>query len=244
MINIQNLTKKYGNKTVLNNINLEVKPGEVIGIVGPSGTGKSTLLRCLNRLELPEGGIIQFGDNNYSLTTDQKSEILSIRRHTSMVFQHFNLFERKTALQNVTEGLIVVKDIDKAEAEQIALKELERVGMAGYENHYPKHLSGGQKQRVAIARSLAMQPQLLLFDEPTSALDPELVGEVLAVIQSVAKAGFTMLLVSHEMEFIRDVSDRVIFLDGGEIVEEGPPEIVFNQPKTERAQAFFKKFNH
>lgn len=241
MISIKGLTKSFGEKTVLNQIDLDITPGEVVAIIGPSGTGKSTLLRCLNLLEKADAGTVTYGDKTYSLETEDMDEIIAVRRHTGMVFQQFNLFERKTALENVTEGLIVVKDLPKEEAKKIAAKELERVGMKGYERHYPKHLSGGQQQRVAIARALAMQPDLLLFDEPTSALDPELVGEVLEVIQEVAQAGYTMLLVSHEMSFVRDVADQVIFLDGGNIVESGPPEQVFNHPKTDRAKNFFNK---
>lgn len=243
MIKIEHLSKKFNDNVVLEDINLEINQGDVIGIIGPSGTGKSTLLRCINHLEIPEEGILYLGDKNVDLSHKKPKELQFVRENTGMVFQRFNLFEKKTALENVMEGLVTVKKIKKSEAREIALKELDNVGMAPWANHYPKHLSGGQQQRVALARALAMKPQVLLLDEPTSALDPELVGEVLEVIKKAAQDGYTMILVSHEMNFIRHVSNRVIFLDKGLIVEDGTPKEVFNNPKNERTKEFFAKMH-
>ena len=225
MIKIDHLSKKYNDNVVLDDISLEIKQGDVVGIIGPSGTGKSTLLRCVNRLETPEKGTVTIGDKVIGLS------------------ERFNLFEKKTALENVMEGLIVVKKMKKDEARAIALEELKLVGMEKWANHYPKHMSGGQQQRVALARALAMKPQILLLDEPTSALDPELVGEVLDVIKKVAAQGYTMLLVSHEMNFIRHVSNRVIFLDKGHVVEDGTPKEVFEHPQNQRTREFFSKMH-
>ena len=243
MIKIKGLSKKYHDNVVLDNVSLDIKEGDVIGIIGPSGTGKSTLLRCIDQLELPEKGSINLGDKEIDLSKKNKKEINELRQHTGMVFQRFNLFEKKTALENVMEGLVVVKKLPKEDAKRIALQELAKVGMTSWANHYPKHLSGGQQQRVAIARALAMKPQLLLLDEPTSALDPELVGEVLDVIKGIAGKGYTMLLVSHEMNFVKNVSNRVIFLDKGHIVEDGTPSEVFEHPKNQRTKDFFAKMN-
>lgn len=243
-IEIEGLHKKYKDNIVLNGIDLSIEQGNVIGIIGPSGTGKSTLLRCLNQLETPEQGKIRIDGKTIDLASGKnKKEILELRQKTGMVFQQFNLFERKTALENVEEGLIVVQKKSKEEARQIALEELRRVGMLAWANHYPRHLSGGQQQRVAIARALAMRPKLLLLDEPTSALDPEMVGEVLDVIKQIASEGFTMLLVSHEMAFIRNVSNRVIFIDKGVIVEDGKPRQVFYDPQNERTKEFLAKMH-
>lgn len=241
MISVKNIHKKYKDNVVLDGINLEIHQGDVIGIIGPSGTGKSTLLRCINQLEIPEEGTISLDGKEIDLSKKNRADILDLRRNTGMVFQRFNLFEKKTALENVMEGLIVVQKKSKEEARKIALAELENVGMTAWANHYPKHLSGGQQQRVAIARAVAMRPKLLLLDEPTSALDPELVGEVLEVIRRIAGEGYTMLLVSHEMNFVRNVSNRVIFLDKGHIVEDGTPKEVFGNPKNERTKEFFSK---
>ena len=243
MIKIDQLSKKYNDNVVLNNISLEIKQGDVVGIIGPSGTGKSTLLRCVNRLETPEHGTVTIGDKKIDLSEKKPKELLYLRQNTGMVFQRFNLFEKKTALENVMEGLLVVKKIKKEEAKEIALQELRLVGMEKWANHYPKHMSGGQQQRVALARALAMKPQILLLDEPTSALDPELVGEVLDVIKKVAAQGYTMLLVSHEMNFIRHVSNRVIFLDKGHVVEDGTPKEVFEHPKNQRTREFLNKMH-
>lgn len=241
MIKIEHLSKKYNDNVVLDDINLEINKGDVVGIIGPSGTGKSTLLRCVNHLEIPEGGVIHIGEREVDLSQKKPKDLLYLRQNTGMVFQRFNLFERKTALENVMEGLVTVKKIKKSEAREIAMQELEKVGLAQWANHYPRHLSGGQQQRVALARALAMKPQVLLLDEPTSALDPELVGEVLDVIKKVAQEGYTMLLVSHEMNFVRHVSNRVIFLDKGHVVEDGTPKEVFNHPKNDRTIEFFRK---
>ncbi|MCQ2588937.1 MAG: amino acid ABC transporter ATP-binding protein [Treponema sp.] len=240
-IEIKNLKKRFKDNQVLNGIDLSIKKGDVIGVIGPSGTGKSTLLRCINRLETPEEGTINISGEELNLSHLNKKELLDLRRATGMVFQRFNLFEKKTALENVMEGLIVVQKKTKEEARAIAIEELKRVGLLDKANHYPKHLSGGQQQRVAIARTLAMRPEILLLDEPTSALDPELVGEVLEVIKKIASEGYTMILVSHEMNFIRKVSNRVIFLDKGKIVEDGTPREVFENPKNERTKEFFSK---
>ena len=241
MIKIEHLSKKYNDNVVLDDINLEINKGDVVGIIGPSGTGKSTLLRCVNHLEIPEGGVIHIGEREVDLSQKKPKDLLYLRQNTGMVFQRFNLFERKTALENVMEGLVTVKKIKKSEAREIAMQELEKVGLAQWANHYPRHLSGGQQQRVALARALAMKPQVLLLDEPTSALDPELVGEVLDVIKKVAQEGYTMLLVSHEMNFVRHVSNRVIFLDKGHVVEDGTPKEVVNHPKNDRTIEFFRK---
>ena len=243
MIKIDQLSKKYNDNVVLDNISLEIKQGDVVGIIGPSGTGKSTLLRCVNRLETPEHGTVTIEDKKIDLSEKKPKGLLYLRQNTGMVFQRFNLFEKKTALENVMEGLLVVKKMKKEEAKEIALQELKLVGMEKWANHYPKHMSGGQQQRVALARALAMKPQILLLDEPTSALDPELVGEVLDVIKKVAAQGYTMLLVSHEMNLIRHVSNRVIFLDKGHVVEDGTPKEVFEHPKNQRTREFLNKMH-
>lgn len=243
MIKVEGLSKRYHDNIVLENVDLEINEGDVIGIIGPSGTGKSTLLRCIDQLEIPEKGSINLGERDVDLSRKNRKDINEIRQNTGMVFQKFNLFEKKTALENVMEGLIVVKKMNKEEAKKIALEELAKVGMTAWANHYPKHMSGGQQQRVAIARALAMKPRLLLLDEPTSALDPELVGEVLDVVKDIASKGYTMLLVSHEMNFVRNVSNRVIFLDKGHIVEDGTPNEVFEHPKNQRTKEFFAKMN-
>ena len=243
MIQIRNLKKRFRNNTVLDGIDLDINEGDVVGIIGPSGTGKSTLLRCINLLETPEEGEITVDGTAYSLSAHDRRQTLELRRQTGMVFQRFNLFERKTALENVMEGLVTVQKMPKEEARMLAAGELDRVGMTEWSGHYPKHLSGGQQQRVAIARALAMKPKLLLLDEPTSALDPELVGEVLETIKDIASQGFTMMLVSHEMNFVRKVATRVIFLDGGKIVEDGTPREVFDNPRSQRAKDFFAKMH-
>ena len=221
-IEIKDLHKKYKDNVVLNGINLSIEKGNVIGIIGPSGTGKSTILRCINQLEIPEKGSIVINGKEIDLSNKKnKKDILELRQNTGMVFQSFNLFERKTALENVEEGLIVVQKKSKEEAKKIALEELRRVGMINW----------------------AMRPQLLLLDEPTSALDPEMVGEVLEVIKQIAAEGLTMILVSHEMAFVRNVSNRVIFVDKGVIVEDGTPKQVFKEPKNERTKEFLEKMH-
>jgi ABC-type polar amino acid transport system ATPase subunit len=244
MITIQGLSKRFQKNQVLDGIDLEIKKGDVIGIIGPSGTGKSTLLRCTNRLVKPESGTLTY-DNGRSidLSNTGKAELLELRKYTSMVFQNFNLFSKKTALENVMEGLVVVKKMDKDTARKKAVHQLKNVGLLEWANHYPKHMSGGQQQRVAIARALAMEPELLLLDEPTSALDPELVGEVLDTIRRAANEGYTMLLVSHEMGFVKNVANRVIFLDGGKILEDGTPKQVFEHPQHDRVKEFFAKMD-
>ncbi len=243
MIEVKGLSKRYQDNVVLDDVNLTIHKGDVVGIIGPSGTGKSTLLRCINQLEVPECGEIIINSKTIDLAKKNRKDILELRKDTGMVFQKFNLFKNKTAMENVMEGLMIVQKKSRKEARKIAEFELEKVGMSDWANHYPKHMSGGQQQRVALARTLAMKPQLLLLDEPTSALDPELVGEVLEAIKKVAKEGFTMLLVSHEMNFVRHVANRVIFLDGGHIVEDGTPREIFEHPKNQRTREFFAKMH-
>ena len=243
MIEVKGLSKSFHNNVVLNNVDLKINDGEVVALIGPSGAGKSTTLRCINRLEKPEHGTVTIGDLTVDLAGKNKKDITELRKRTGMVFQGFNLFTKKTALENVMEGLIVVKKMSREEARKIAEKQLEHVGLLEWKNHYPRHLSGGQQQRVAIARAIAMEPELLLLDEPTSALDQELVGEVLDTIKKMAADGYTMLLVSHEMNFVKKVADRVIFLEGGKILEEGTPQEVFNTPKNARVREFFAKMN-
>jgi polar amino acid transport system ATP-binding protein len=240
-VEIRDLSKKFGDNQVLDHIDLDIEKGQVVAIIGPSGTGKSTLIRCLNRLEKPESGSISFHDQKYDLTTKNHKEILSLRQHTEMVFQQFNLLKNKNALENIMEGLVTVKKLGKEEAREIALREIDKVGMLDRINHYPAHLSGGQQQRVAIARALSMDPELLLMDEPTSALDPELVGEVLLTIKTIAQEGNTILLVTHEMDFVRKVADRVIFLENGKIVADGTAKEIFDKPSNERLRQFLVK---
>lgn len=242
-IEIRGLSKKFGENVVLDGVDLDINKGEVVAIIGPSGTGKSTFLRSLNLLEHPEGGTFTIDGVTYDLTSKKNAEVLALRRTTEMVFQQFNLFKHRTALENVMEGLITVKKWNKAQAHQTALEQLNNVGMSDRLNHYPKHLSGGQQQRVAIARALAMEPKLLLMDEPTSALDPELVNEVLITIRKVAQEGNTILLVTHEMNFVRNVATRIIFLENGKIVANGTPKEIFENPKDERLKEFLKKIN-
>ena len=237
-ISIQNMNKWYGSFHVLRDIDLTVYQGERIVICGPSGSGKSTLIRCINRLEEhQEGQIIVDGTE---LTSDLKN-VDKVRSEVGMVFQHFNLFPHKTVLQNVTLSLELLKKMTPQQAQEIAMPLLQKVGLADKANVYPSSLSGGQKQRVAIARALAMQPKIMLFDEATSALDPEMVGDVLDVIKSLAHSGMTMVVVTHEMGFAKEVSDRVIFMDGGQIVEQGTPEQVFDHTSQPRTQAFLSK---
>ena len=224
MISIKNLTKEFSGQKVLDGIDIDIEKGEVVALVGASGAGKSTILRSLNYLEQPDSGTITIDDFKVDFETITKEQILTLRRKLSMVFQQFNLFERRTALDNVKEGLKIVKKLSDDEATKIAKEELAKVGLSNRENHYPRHLSGGQKQRVALARALAMRPDVLLLDEPTSALDPELVGEVEKSIVDAAKSGQTMILVSHDMNFIYQVADKVLFLEKGHILEQGTPD--------------------
>lgn len=243
LLEIRGLSKKYGSNVVLDNVDLNIEKGEVVAIIGPSGTGKSTLLRCLNLLEKPEKGEITINGSTYDLTSKSSKEKLELRSHTEMVFQQFNLFKNKNALENVMEGLTVVKKLSKEEAKKRALVELEKVGMSDRLYHFPKHLSGGQQQRVAIARALALDPELLLMDEPTSALDPELVNEVLLTVRRAAKEGNTILLVTHEMNFVKSVANRIIFLENGKIVADGTPKEIFDNPNNERLKVFLRNIN-
>lgn len=243
MIKISHLSKYFSGQKVLYDLSLDIEKGQVIALVGASGAGKSTFLRSMNYLEKPDKGMIQIDDFKVNFETITNEEVLILRRKLAMVFQQFNLFERRTALENVKEGLIVVKKLSDKEATAIAREELKKVGLTNRENHYPRHLSGGQKQRVAIARALAMKPDVLLLDEPTSALDPELVGEVEKSIAQAARSGQTMVLVSHDMDFVSQVADKVLFLDNGKILESGSPEELFNHPKEARTKEFFNKFS-
>ena len=235
MITVKNLSKSFGDLEVLKQIDYHVERGECVVVIGPSGSGKSTFLRCLNRLEEPTGGEIIFDGQNI---LDKKSDINKIRQKLGMVFQHFNLFPHLTVKENITLAPTKLGLMNEAEADKTAMELLERVGLAEKADVYPVQLSGGQKQRVAIARSLAMKPKAMLFDEPTSALDPEMVGEVLDVMRSLAKEGMTMVIVTHEMGFAREVADRVIFMADGVITEEGTPEQIFDTPQQERTRAF------
>lgn len=242
MIYISDLSKTFSGQKVLNNLSLEIQKGEVVALIGSSGAGKSTFLRSLNYLEAPDSGRIKIEDFEVDFEHITQDQILTLRRKLAMVFQQFNLFGRKTALENVKEGLIVVKGLSDQEATKIAREELAKVGLSDRENHYPRHLSGGQKQRVALARALAMKPEVLLLDEPTSALDPELVGEVEKSIANAAKSGQTMVLVSHDMSFVAQVADKVLFLDKGRIIESGTPEEIMQHPKEERTKEFFASY--
>ena len=239
LIQVQNLTKTFGGSVhALNGVSTDIKKGEVVCVIGPSGSGKSTFLRCLNRLEDPTDGRIIFAGEDLM---DPKTDIDMHRQKMGMVFQHFNLFPHMTILKNMTIAPMKLQKRGKDEAEGQAMKLLERVGLADRANAYPSQLSGGQKQRIAIVRALCMNPEVMLFDEPTSALDPEMVGEVLNVMRDLAKEHMTMVVVTHEMGFAREVSDRVIFMAEGKIVEEGTPEEIFTAPKTERLQSFLSK---
>lgn len=238
IIEINHLSKSFGNHKVLKDIDFSVNKGEVVCIIGSSGSGKSTLLRCVNLLEKPTGGKIIYNGENI---LDDKHDIYKYRTKLGMVFQQFNLFNNHNVLSNCVVGQIKVLGRSKEEAEKVAMKYLDIVGMSNYINAKPKQLSGGQKQRVAIARALSMEPDVILFDEPTSALDPEMVGEVLKVMKKLAESGLTMLVVTHEMEFAREVSHRVVFMNNGIIEEEGSPEEIFNNPKKERTREFLKR---
>lgn len=242
LVEISGLTKSYRQQVVLDHLNLSIDKGEVVAVIGSSGAGKSTLLRSLNLLEIPDEGVISVDGLRVDIPRRTKADTLALRQSTAMVFQQFNLFRQKTALENVMEGLVVVQKMSKEEARRVAVLQLARVGLQDRMHHYPKQLSGGQQQRVAIARALAMQPKILLFDEPTSALDPELVGEVLDTIRKTAEEGNTMLLVSHEMSFVRKVATRVLFLDQGRILEDGAPEEVFSRPSSERMKQFLANY--
>jgi len=237
-IHVEHLKKNFGRLEVLKDVSTDIYEGEVVVIIGPSGSGKSTFLRCMNRLEDITGGTVIVDGYNI---TDKKVDINKVRENVGMVFQHFNLFNNMNVLRNLTLAPVDLKKADKAKAEQNAKKLLERVGLSDKAHAFPAQLSGGQKQRVAIARALAMNPDIMLFDEPTSALDPEMVGEVLEVMKELAREGMTMIIVTHEMGFAREVADRVLFMDGGYIIEEGTPDEVFNNPQHARTKDFLNK---
>ncbi len=238
MIKVEGLYKSFGDLEVLKGISTTIKKGEVVAIIGPSGSGKSTFLRCMNLLEIPTKGQIWIGEQEI---TSPKTDIMKVRQNVGMVFQHFHLFPHMTVLENLTYAPVTVKGVSKADAEAKGKELLVKVGLLEKENEYPGRLSGGQKQRVAIARALAMEPEVMLFDEPTSALDPEMVKEVLEVMKSLAHTGMTMAIVTHEMGFAREVADRVLFLDGGQLVDDAPPSEFFTAPKSARAQEFLQK---
>ncbi|ALS26410.1 amino acid ABC transporter ATP-binding protein [Paenibacillus cisolokensis] len=240
MIKVTNLRKSFNDLVVLNGIDLEVKDGEVLTIIGPSGSGKSTLIRCLNFLETPDAGIIEIGNAKLNAENCTRKEIRQLRSQTAMVFQNYNLYKNKTALENITESLIVVKKMPKKEANEIGMELLRQVGLEHKKDNYPATLSGGQQQRVSIARALALRPHAILFDEPTSSLDPELVSEVLQVIKSIAEMDTTMIIVTHEMDFAREVSDHVIFMADGNIVEQGSAKEFFSNPQKDRTKQFLK----
>ena len=242
MLEVREIQKTFGDRPVLCGVNLSVQKGDVVAIVGPSGSGKTTLLRCLNFLETADGGEMTFDGETFHFGRVAKRDIARIRMKTAFVFQSYNLFRNRTALQNVTEGLIVARKIPRAQAEATGMRLLEKVGMADRRDAYPSQLSGGQQQRVAIARALATDPEIIYFDEPTSALDPELTGEVLAVMRQLADEGMTMLVVTHEMGFARNVSNRVVFMEDGVVVESAPAKEFFEHPREARTQAFLRTF--
>lgn len=242
MISVEKLTKSFGKNTVLDNIDLSIQEGEVVAIIGPSGSGKSTLLRCLNLLEKPDNGIIKIAETELDVKHHSKKEELALRNQSAMVFQSYNLFKNKTALENITLAPLVNQKLNKAEATELGLSLLKQVGLSEQANQYPVTLSGGQQQRIAIARALAVKPKVLLFDEPTSALDPERVNEVLQVIQQLAKQKITMVIVTHEMDFAKHVADRIIFMADGHIVEQGPAKQVIDFPQQEQTKRFVRQF--
>ena len=240
MLEVRNIQKSFGGTPVLKDVSLKVEKGDVVAILGPSGSGKTTLLRCLNFLETADGGKMTFDGETIQLDRVQKRDIARIRRKTAFVFQNYNLFANKTALQNVTEGLIIARKMKREQAEGIGMRMLERVGLADRRDHYPIQLSGGQQQRVAIARALATEPEIIYFDEPTSALDPELTGEVLSVMRDLAREGMTMLVVTHEMGFARNVAGKIVFMENGVVVEAATAREFFDHPRQERTQAFLR----
>jgi len=240
MISVEKLSKSFGKNTVLKSIDLSIQKGEVVAIIGPSGSGKSTLLRCLNLLEKPDEGKIKIASKEFDVKDHSRQDEVSLRHQSAMVFQSYNLFKNKTALENITLTPLVNQKMSKIEAQKLGLDLLKRVGLSEQAHQYPITLSGGQQQRIAIARALAVKPKVLLFDEPTSALDPELTGEVLKTIKQLADDHMTMIIVTHEMNFAREVSDRVIFMADGVIQEEGTPEQIFNNPQNDRTKAFLE----
>ena len=241
LLEIKDIHKSFGNLNVLNGIDLTVNKGDVIAILGPSGSGKTTLLRCIYYLETADAGTMIFNGKSYDLSNTSKKDVAQLRKYTGFVFQNYNLFANKTALQNVTLGLTVARNVSKEEANVIGMQMLEKVGMKDLATHYPSQLSGGQQQRVAIARALATNPDIIYFDEPTSALDPELIQEVLSVMKTLANEGMTMVVVTHEMAFAKNVSSHVILMEKGKIVEEGSSKNFFENPKQERTKDFLRK---
>lgn len=241
MIKIENLQKRFGETEVLKGVNLDIRKGEVVVVIGPSGTGKSTLLRCINYLEKPDKGVIKIGNLSVDAENYDKKDIHLLRKASAMVFQNYNLFKNKTTIENITEALTIVKKMNKKEAQERALSVLKQVGMLEKKDSYPSALSGGQQQRVGIGRAMALEPQVILFDEPTSALDPELVEEVLNVMKKLASRKMTMIIVTHEMSFAKEVADRVIFMSDGNIIEEGTPEKIFFNSEKERTKKFLKQ---
>lgn len=241
MIEVKNVEKAFGKNKVLRDVSLQVNDGDVVVILGPSGSGKTTLLRCINFLEKADGGSLTIGDKTVDFRSASRKDILELRRRSAFVFQNYNLFQNKTALENVTEGLIKARKVPKQEARQIAAEELDKVGLHDRYDYYPSQLSGGQQQRVGIARAVALKPQVILFDEPTSALDPELVEETLGLIRNVARSGVTMIVVTHELSFAADVANKVVFMDKGVVVEEGDPAEMFVRPKNEETRKFLRR---
>ena len=232
MLEAKHISKTFGDRQVLVDVNLQVKQGDVVVILGPSGSGKTTFLRCLNHLENADGGQLTIAGKDYSL---------DIRKKTAFVFQHYNLFANKTAIENILEGLVIARKVPKGEAQQIAKEALKKVGLLEFKDYYPSQLSGGQQQRIGLARAIAVKPEVILLDEPTSALDPELVGDVLDVMKQLANEGTTMVVVTHEMGFARDVANHVVFMDGGHVIEEGSPKDIFYRPKEKRTQQFLAR---
>lgn len=243
MLEIKNIKKSFDGQEILKGVDIRVEKGDVVTILGPSGSGKTTLLRCINFLEKPDEGTMVFDQEHLNLGAVHKRDIAKIRRKTAFVFQNYNLFRNKTALENVTEGLIVARKMPKAQAVQIGRRALDKVGLSDRYDYFPHQLSGGQQQRVGIARAIATDPELILFDEPTSALDPELIGEVLEVMKQLAAEGMTMLVVTHEMNFARNVATKVMFMDKGVVVEENSPQAFFEAPRKERTRQFLGMMN-
>lgn len=240
MVQAHNITKSFQTQVVLKGVDISVEKGDVVAILGPSGSGKTTLLRCLNFLETADGGTLEFDGEIFQMGHVSKKDIARLRKKTAFVFQSYNLFSNKTALQNVTEGLIIGRRMDKVKAQEIGRRALDKVGLSDRYDYYPHQLSGGQQQRVGIARALATDPEIIYFDEPTSALDPELIGEVLTVMKQLAEEGMTMLVVTHEMSFARNVSNKVVFMEDGRVLEQGSSKEFFENPKEERIKAFLR----